>query len=36
MNKKIFAILCMISALGLVLSGCGKSNEFPEPPESVL
>ena len=36
MNKKIFAILCMISALGMVLSGCGKSNEFPEPPESVL
>lgn len=36
MNKKIFAILCMISVLGMALSGCGKSNEFPEPPESVL
>ena len=36
MNKKIFVALCMISASGMMLSGCGNSNDFPEPPESVL
>ena len=36
MNKKIFMILGVIFASGMVLSGCGKSKDFPEPPESIL
>ncbi|MDE6844410.1 MAG: hypothetical protein K2J99_01400 [Lachnospiraceae bacterium] len=36
MIKKIFVTLCMISALGMMLSGCRNSNDFSDPPESVL
>ncbi|MDE7132761.1 MAG: hypothetical protein K2O65_13335 [Lachnospiraceae bacterium] len=36
MIKKIFVILCMIPVFGMMLSGCGSSKDFPDPPESVL
>ncbi len=36
MNKKLFVALSMIAASGVLLYGCGNSNDFPEPPESVL
>lgn len=36
MIKKIVLILCMIPVSAMVMSGCGKSKDFPDPPASVL
>ena len=36
MIRTNFVTLCVIPVLGVVLAGCGNSNDIPEPPESVL